>query len=502
MPPSASLRTSASTEVLKLASTLWHCLRRATVWAAVLPACMSSYWGVAQAQEPLPAPRPQASQEERASSRRQPPGPALTLASLEAIALRYNPTLAQATAAIDQERGVWQQSGLYPNPQLGYLRSDSNDPTNRNNAFFLSQEIVTAKKLQLGQAFEAQEIGRARWDRQSQRYRVINDLHIHYYEILGAQQAVTIASNLLQLAEDGLAAAERLYKAKGASYPDVLQARIQRNNARITLQDANYRYDAAWRQLTTIVGRPDLARARIEGRLEPDASEIRWEDALNDLFANSPQLRSAEMRIASARRELAREQAQRIPNLTVQTVTEFDRATDSTTVNTLLAAPVPIFNRNQGNIYNATAAIREASAEVQRVRLVLRDQMADTFRRYAAARFQVTQLHDEIVPDAKENLDIVANGQAQGVFNLFQLLVARQLYSQAELAYVESLTDLHKVRVELTGLLLTGGLNPATLGAAIQTQGGGVSRQQALLNQLREGNTRQILPPALQSLTP
>ena len=123
--------------------------------------------------------------------------------------------------------------------------------------------------------------------------------------------------------------------------------------------------------------------------------------------------------------------------------------------------------------------------EARRVQLVLRDELADSFRRYQSARNQVEHFQKSILLDAKENLQLVSRGQEQGEFSLFQVLTARQTYSRSSLAYVESLAELHKVVVEIKGLQLTGGLNPATLGAAIQTQGS--QRQQGLLNQLQEG---------------
>jgi hypothetical protein len=78
-------------------------------------------------------------------------------------------------------------------------------------------------------------------------------------------------------------------------------------------------------------------------------------------------------------------------------------------------------------------------------------------------------------------------------------LTARQTYFQSSLAYVEALVELRKTRVEIDGLMLTGGLNPATIGAALQSQPGMTNRQQRLLNQVQEGASKQILPPALQT---
>src|SRR5947199_2314998 len=45
----------------------------------------------------------------------------LTLADLEQLALERNPTLVQAAANVDDAQGRATQSGLYPNPTVGYV---------------------------------------------------------------------------------------------------------------------------------------------------------------------------------------------------------------------------------------------------------------------------------------------------------------------------------------------------------------------------------------------
>src|SRR5262249_1777530 len=97
----------------------------------------------------------------------------LTLEVLEALALEHNPTVEPAAAAIEQQRGNMIQAGLYPNPQVGYLRSDSSpsDKARTNGAFF-GQEIVTAGKLRKSRDVEFQEVERLGWEREAQRQRV------------------------------------------------------------------------------------------------------------------------------------------------------------------------------------------------------------------------------------------------------------------------------------------------------------------------------------------
>ena len=165
-------------------------------------------------QEVLPGPRGQAPNQARLREVVPAlPQESLGLSDLEEMALTGNPTLAQATAAIAQQRGTWRQVGLYPNPLAGYIRSDAPAGQQRTNGLFLSQEIVTAKKRQLSRAVEAREIQRLSWEQEAQRQRVLNDLRIRYYEVLGAQQAILISRDLLGVAEEGVRIADELLKA-------------------------------------------------------------------------------------------------------------------------------------------------------------------------------------------------------------------------------------------------------------------------------------------------
>lgn len=465
--------------------------------AAALAVALATIVAPAVAQEPLPTPPP----ELQPSSNDAEQATRFRLADLQSIALRNNPTLAQASAAIAMQRGVWQQVGLYPNPQLGYLRTDNSAGSQpQTNGIFVAQEFVTAHKRQLARAVEAREIERLRWEWEAQRGRVFNDLQVRYYEVLGAQEQLAIAQHLLRLAEEGVAAVERQLKTHLASRPDALQARIQLSSLRMVLRDAESRHLAAWRQLAVIVGLPNLEPAPLDGRLDEPTPEYTLEDTWPKLAAGSPQLRAAQLEVQHARREIANERAQPVPNITLQTVVERDRVSQSTAASTLVSLPVPLFNRNQGNISRAYAELREAELEVARVELVLRDQLVDSLRRFTAAKYRVEEYRQHVLPNAQENLDLVQAGTREGQFNLFQLLTARQTYAHAHLGYVEALTELQKTAVEIEGLQLTGGLNPATLGTAIQLSPG-VSRQ-GLLNQVQEGASKPALPGAVQSISP
>src|SRR5262249_49412373 len=102
----------------------------------------------------------------------------LTLGDLEMMALRSNPTLVQATANIDDAHGRAVQSGLYPNPTVGYngeqigLRGKA--APGEQQGIFIDQLFVTGGKLKLNRAKFGQEVTMMEAQAEAQRFRVVN----------------------------------------------------------------------------------------------------------------------------------------------------------------------------------------------------------------------------------------------------------------------------------------------------------------------------------------
>ena len=422
---------------------------------------------------------------------------------LEQLALQSNPTIPQAAALVQQQQGLMRQAGLYPNPQAGYLRTDPDQSgQSQTSGVFLSQEIVTAGKRRLAVQAEGQDVQIRRWQVTAQQARVLNDLRVRFYEVLGAQQAVQAATDLVGLAAEGVRVAEQLLQGNRGSQPDVLQAKIQLTLIQTSLQDAQYRHRSAWKQMANIIGIPDLPLAPLAGRLEDGIPDLDEKESLQRLLATSPLLRAQESEIRAARYEVQLARAQAVPNVNVQVVAQRDHIMKFSSVSTLVALPVPFFNRNQGNILNAQGVLLQQQKEYERLRLALTDQLVASFRSYLTLRAQAQRLAKEVLPLAKQNLDLTTQGYKLGRIDFLRVLNARQSYFQANLAYVDALTELHKIVVQIEGLQLTGGLNPTEIGTALQTTpGAGTSGQRGvLLQQLQEqrGGALRNLPGTVQ----
>lgn len=406
-------------------------------------------------------------------------GPApLSLEDLRQIAVSRNPTLEQARAQVAQAQGNWLQAGLYPNPTVGYEGAANNAPFDAHGAF-VSQNIVLGDKLGLNRAVASCDVQRAQWEAQAQRLRVVNDIEIRYVAALGAQRQVAVTSELLKFASEGVRISEKLLEGEQVARADVLQARLQQSQTRILLRNAEVQAHAAWKQLGTIIGWNDFPLTPLEGNLEDPVPDVEWESAYGELVGGSPLIHAARSRSAAAMAQVRREQAEPIPNLQVTGSVGRDFLTPQFMMYGLqVGVALPVFDRNQGNIAAATAELATAQAEVSRLELSLRDQLAAAFQRYESARNEVETYRDSILPTARDNLDLTQHGYEEGEFDLLRVLTARRDLTEANINYVKALTELRIAVVEIRGMLLTGGLdatqsNPIGSNGAGQTSGAG-----------------------------
>lgn len=390
------------------------------------------------------------------------PADALRLSDLEQQALQNNPALSQARARVQAARGEWEQAGLYPNPVTGYAAEEmGDDGTAGKQGGFIGQEFVTGGKLRLNRAVVSQEIARLQQELAAQRYRVLTDVRARFYETLIAQRAVELTRRLMETAEEGVRAAEALLQAQEGSRVDLLQARVEANNARILYQNAERRRQGAWRRLATVVGTPDMPERPLAGDVETSESTHEWNEALSRLLAESPELAAASAAVQSARWALERARVEWLPNIDVRASIQYNNVNGDDLAGVDVGLPVPLFNRNQGNVRAAEARLLAAQRNMQRVRLSLQDRLAEVFQQYDSARQQVETFRNAILPDAEETLELVRVGYQQGEFGYLSLLTAQRTYFQSNLDYLQALLQLKSAEVQIEGLLLGESLGSA-----------------------------------------
>lgn len=384
---------------------------------------------------------------------------ALGREELEALALANHPALARAAARASAAQGRWLQVGLWPNPAVGYQASEvGNNGRAGQQGWYLEQEWVTAGKLRVNRAVAAREIEQARAEWVATQLRVLTDVRLTYYQTLAAQRSVEVAQRLLAIGDDGVRVTTALFEAREGSRVDVLQARIEAQQAGITLENLRNRHQAAWYRLTAAVGVPQLVASPLAGALDEPGPDLAWDELIARLAAASPELAAARAAVARARWALERARIEPIPNVVAQGGAQYDDASQLTIANMQVGIEVPLFDRNQGDVRRTLGDLAAARAEVNRLELQLQRRLASAFERYLNARNQRERYAREIVPAAQQSLDLVQEGFREGEYSYLELLTVQRTYAQMNLAYIESLGEYWQSVALLEGLLLEGAL--------------------------------------------
>lgn len=405
----------------------------------------------------------------------QPATPPLQLEALEQLALRNNPTLAQAEAAIRAAEGRRKQAGLWPNPIAGYEGEGlAFDPRVRSfrsgHGFFVEQTILTGGKLAKDKAIAAQEKAQAEVSAGAQRLRVINAVRLLYYETLGAQQLVDLRQQLADLTREAVTISEDLYNVGQADRPDVLAAEVELQRAEIEQLRAENGLLRLWQALAAVVNEPAMQTqfkpARLDGSLETAAPQFKLDELLATLLRDSPEIKAAQTSVERAKAVIARAKVEPVPDVFLRAGAgannEFDELAGRRVgweARVEAGIRLPLFNRNQGNIAAAQADLLNAEREVQRVELELRTRLAESYAMYLNALGIAARYQRDILPRAQRAYDMYLAKFRQMAAAYPQVLISQRTLFEARTEYIAAQVELWQSVAQLRGLLLMGGLS-------------------------------------------
>jgi len=406
--------------------------------------------------------------------------PAITLEELERRAIELNPTIGQSRAAVSAAAGLARQAGLYPNPTVSAVGEEiARGPIIRGGEIGagFQQRIVTGGKLGLSRKVAEQERAITQEMADAQRQRVLNAVRTLYYQAMSDQYRLRVRTNLSRLATEAVRISQELSNVGQADQPDLLAAEVESERIQLELIDAVNRQERTWRQLAAVVNDPTLSSPRpLAGDIEA-VPRLELEQALENIYASSPELRAAGIDVARAETSLLRARKEPIPDLLIGGGVRYNRELLETTAAGIprpvgkegffdIGIQLPIFNRNQGNIAAARADLERAKLDVDRTRLALRSRLAEAYREYTTALARADRYKAGVLPKALKAYELYLNNVRQMAAAYPQALIAQRNLFQLQDAYVDALLTVWQTSVEIQGLLISGGVEiaPVALG--------------------------------------
>src|SRR6202046_4353802 len=244
------------------------------------------------------------------------PGPAqtpvserktMTLDELQQMALRNNPTFAQSAANVQAAEGRRQQSGLYPNPTVGYQGEQIRGGSFRGGeqGFFVQQDIVLSGKLGLNRKIFDQELKQTETEAEEQKVRVVTNVRMSYIQALAAQQTLELRQHLSKLAKDAVQTSHQLANVGQADAPDLIESEVEAQQAELAVTMAEQNQQRVWKALSPVAGNPRLPLIKLEGKMG-DTPPVKADELVEKIVNESPAVRIAELGVKRAEAALAR----------------------------------------------------------------------------------------------------------------------------------------------------------------------------------------------------
>ena len=108
-----------------------------------------------------------------------------------------------------------------------------------------------------------------------------------------------------------------------------------------------------------------------------------------------------------------------------------------------MGMPLPLFDRNQGEIEAAGHALAQATAERESAEIALTTSLAAAHALLTAAHNRVQALRSRVVPSMEEAFGAAREGYQQGKFGFLDMLDAQRGLFEARGALLDALTDYH-----------------------------------------------------------
>lgn len=392
------------------------------------------------------------------------PAGALTLRQALALALARNPELAAFSWNVRIGEARMLQASLRPNPEvdLGVENilgtGDFRAGREAQSTLGLGQLIELGGKRAARMKEAALSRGLAGWDYETRRIEVLAHTAEAFVEVLSLQQRLVLAEETVRLAEDVAQAVGRRVDAAKTFTVERTKAEVALASAQVERDQTQRALTAARQRLAANWGTTQPRFERVEGNLE-EVVPVPSQERLLERLRQNPELARWATEIAQRQAAIRVERSKAVPDITVGGGYRRlpDLAGESGPNNNALlmgfSVPLPLFNKNQGNIKEAEYRLAKANEEQRATDLRLRTELGQSWQRLSAAAAEVEALKSKVLPGAQETFSTISQYYRDGRLSYLEVLDAQRTLFSGRAQYLRALSDYHSAVVDLERII-------------------------------------------------
>ena len=384
-------------------------------------------------------------------------GSVLTLPDAIQEALDYSPRLKSAFASVEAAKGVENQAGYLPNPEIGFEignvagsggfgGTDSAELT-----YSLTQTVEIGGKRSARRNAAKAARGAAGTALMAEQLNIKRDVRIAYYDALAKDEAVKLAVEQEQLAKNVLQTVSEQVQAAVEQEIQLSKAEVAYATSVIARERKEHELKIAKEKLAKLLGASTLDNSLDHAHffeLKPPASIESYRVNL----ARIPDIQRffhVKMEKESLL-DLERARAIPDPNFSLA-VRDFKVSGDQAFIFSV-SLPIPVFNRNRGNITRARAEVKQAASDSRQAKLILEHQLTESWEQWSTYYSEAQRLKTKLLPSAERAFKLARIGFAKGRFSYHEVLDAQRTLFDARSQYYDSLRRYHTARANVERL--------------------------------------------------
>lgn len=446
----------------RFGSTAW--LGAGLAGALALTACGSVRWDTS-----WPEPRPlgadmqtfrpprAAGASEVAASFEEPAG-VLHLKDALGYALLGNPRLTAFSWDVRAHEARTLQASLPANPVVTFRSEDilgSGDFSGFTNA---ETTISLGQLIELGgkrrKRHRVADLGEdvAGWDYEAERIDVFTSTAQDFAAVLAAQERLALEQDLVRLAEESLKLVDTEIGEGKIGPVEHTRAKVAVSAARVSLERTRAELLTARSNLAASWGSDQEEFFQVEGDLEG----VREPPTLESLIARidrNPDLARWMTEVERRRAVVESEKAERFPSVFVEGGFRRLSAVEESAMVVGIGLPIPLIDRNQGNILAAKYDLKKAEVEQRATRLHVLTRLAAADDRLRGAYVEVTSLRRDVLPAAETVYEQLLADFDAGRYPYDDLLDAQRVLFAARVQHLDALEAYHLAVADVERLI-------------------------------------------------
>jgi cobalt-zinc-cadmium efflux system outer membrane protein len=375
----------------------------------------------------------------------------ITLDEALQLATQHNHNLLAARTTIQQSQAEETTANLRPNPTLftdwEYLPLFA--PSAQNSQYLHDS---TEADLGLGYLIERgkkrQHRLQAAKDITAQTVSLVTDNERGLtFNVASLFVNVQLGESTLELAEQDLKSfqqtvdlGELRYKAGAISEDDYLKIKLQLLQFETDLQQAQLARVQALSDLRQLLGYESVSPDYdVTGPFDYQPLKGNLEDLQFKALQSRPDLRAAQQGVTAAHSQYELQRAIGKPDVTVQA--NYSHVNGINTATFYGSIPLPIFNRNQGEIARTRFAITQAQEQEKATNGQALTDVRDAYEGLRTSEKVVTLYRSGYLDVAQKDRDISEYAYKRGAASLLDFLDAERSYRATQLAYRQALAS-------------------------------------------------------------